>query len=58
MAVSWRQIPPQDVHEGQSFLQDLQALGLAYQRLGEYNIALDYLKKEIVQDGEFVNHFT
>ena len=35
----------------------LQGLGLAYQRLGQYDVALDYLKRQIAQD-EYVNHFT
>ena len=35
----------------------LQGLGLAYQRLGQYDVALDYLKKEIAQE-EYVNHYT
>ena len=32
-------------------------LGLAYQRLGQYDVALDYLKRDIAQS-EYVNHFT
>ena len=36
----------------------LQGLGLAYQRLGQYDVALDYLKKRIELDGEYVNHYT
>lgn len=36
----------------------LQGLGLAYQRLGQYDVALDYLKERIAQDGEYVNHLT
>ena len=36
----------------------LQGLGLAYQRLGQYDVALDYLKRQIAQDGDYVNHIT
>lgn len=36
----------------------LQALGLAYQRLGQYDVALDYLKKQVVVEGSDINHFT
>lgn len=36
----------------------LQGLGLAYQRLGQYDVALDYLKRSIAKDGDYVNHIT
>ena len=36
----------------------LQALGLAYQRLGQYDVALDYLKKQVVVEGSDINHYT
>ena len=35
----------------------LQGLGVAHERLGQYDVALDYLKRQIAQD-EYVNHFT
>ena len=35
----------------------LQGLGLAYERLGQYDVALDYLKRDIAQE-EYVNHMT
>ena len=35
----------------------LQGLGVAHERLGQYDVALDYLKRAIAQD-EYVNHFT
>lgn len=36
----------------------LKALGLAYQRLGQYDVALDYLKKAVVVEGRDINHHT
>ena len=35
----------------------LQGLGLAHERLGQYDVALDYLKRAIAQE-EYVNHMT
>ena len=35
----------------------LQGLGLAHERLGQYDVALDYLKRDIAQE-EYVNHMT
>lgn len=36
----------------------IKALGLAYQRLGQYDVALDYLKKAVVVEGRDINHHT